>query len=154
MHIIPHEPTHIHISKGDHDEIRIILYRDNQLEDQTSLSMQNMRSLSLSKDGNFLLALSSGTLRGFLINDSSPSASYRRDIAVLSSHKELSIVNKGREVHHLRLDHDPDVIGLGPYHVAISSSCEIYIYDRYDDAAFTKATKVLQVMEYVKVWTA
>lgn len=133
----------------DGDDIRMLSYRDNQLEDNSIFTMVGSNWLTLSEDSNFLLAVSSEAIRGFHLHATSPYATCRRAVAVITSHRELKVVHDDK-LKQLHVEHDPEVLGLGPGHVAVGNGKEVRVYD-LDKDVLTRKGRVFHIEDYVKV---
>jgi hypothetical protein len=140
----------------DEANIRLLWCRNKSLEEYATFSTveNNIKSFDVSKNGNVLLAYAPRMVHGFLLHASTVHCCYGTNVAFVSSHREITLLDNDQNLTQLQVDIDPDVLGLGPFHVALGNGKQVHIYDRNNDNNRNGIeSKLLQLDDNVKVST-
>ena len=118
------------------------------MEEHTKFSIESVQSLNMSRNGDVLLVCTPDAIHGILLHATNLHCSYGADIAFISSHREITMMDDQGVMTQLKIDQDPDLLGLGPHHMALGSRNELYIYDRDLNV---RENKVLHLVDHAKV---
>lgn len=143
---------------GD-DGVRIIDVRDFSESTSDFISSQDLEdgrvtSLAWSPDGQILtVGTSAGNVYNFLAKMAVLYASYRANVAYLSSLREIAIVDtikRGRPID-LTVELEPSLLALGSQHVAAGMNRLVYYHRIIDSSNSKEGTTFVQKRDYVGI---
>ncbi len=137
----------------DNDTIRFLSYRNDFLEEYNSISIEGIKSLDLSRNGDLLLVSTGGVIRGFLVHALNIHCSFGTNVAFISSHREITMVDWNGVGTKFGINVNPDVLGLGPSHIVVGSGRSVHLYNIKNKSNEDEYT-IFQLVDPAKVCAA